>query len=359
MTPPSLRLRILTAIGASGLAILSTEACGATPPTPAPAADASTDTATAADGAVEEPTPEAAVADTSSDVAPDRMSVRRPLLVGTSLRSASAVPREDWLAADADPTNAPGDVDAATLAALARAYAIDGCEEHASIAAFARLTLHLLAVGAPPELVEKAHLASLDEIRHARACFALARRYDGRALGPGPLAMGNLFPASGATLGLAEMAALCAEEGCVGETLGVLLAYDTLSRTTDPLVRRLFEGMAVEETAHVELAWRVVAWCVAHGGDPVRAAVRDAIQRGIAATRASDVRAYGGVDTKAWNAHGRPTCAQAKAVAERGIVEVIEPCVRAMLEGEPRSAEAYGQTSGNRVDALSVRHMGA
>jgi hypothetical protein len=197
MTPTSLRLRILTAIGASGLAILSTEACGATPPQPAPGGDAGADIAVAADGPVEEPRPEAAAADTSSDVAPDRTSVRRPLLVGTSLRSASAVPREDWLSGDLGVENAPSDVDATTLAALARAYAIDGCEEHASIAAFARLTLHLLAVGAPPELVERAHLASLDEIRHARACFALARRYGGRALGPGPLAMGELLPVSG------------------------------------------------------------------------------------------------------------------------------------------------------------------
>jgi hypothetical protein len=339
MTPTSLRLRILTAIGASGLAILSTEACGATPPQPAPGGDAGADTAVAADAPVEEPRPEAAAADTSSDVAPDRTSVRRPLLVGTSLRSASAVLREDWLSGDLGVEKAPLDVDATTLAALARAYATDGCEEHASIAAFARLTLHLLAVGAPPELVEKAHLASLDEIRHARACFALARRYGRRALGPGPLAIRELLPVSGASFGLAEMAALCAEEGCVGETLGVLLAYDTLSRATDPVVERLFGGMAVEEATHVELAWRVVAWCVAQGGDAVRAAVRDAIQRGIAATRATAVRTYRDVDTKAWNAHGRPTCAQARAVAERGILEVIEPCTRAMLDRETRTPE--------------------
>jgi hypothetical protein len=151
----------------------------------------------------EEANPADAAGDSPADVTPDRPpSVRRPLLVGTSLRSASVVAREDWGAGDGTAT-APDGVDAGTLAALAKAYALDGCEEHASIAAFARLTLHLLSVGAPPELIEKAHLASLDEIRHARSCFALARRYGGGALGPSALSIDDLFATGGAFVGVA------------------------------------------------------------------------------------------------------------------------------------------------------------
>ncbi len=343
MSPSSLRLRIFTAIGASGLAILATEACGATPPTPAPEADASLDSghATTPDAA-EEAAPEAAAeagadtaaADTATaDVAPDRISARRPLLVGTSLRSASPVLREDWLGECGEP--APANLDPGTKAALAQAWGRDGCEEHASIAAFARLTLHLLAVGAPPELIERAHTASLDEIRHARGCFALARRYGGVAVGPGPLALTDLFAstASSPAIALADIAALCAEEGCVGETLGVLLASDALSRTRDPFVRTMLSAVLAEEGEHVDLAWRVVSWCIAQGGDPVRAAVDQAFRRGIAATRAIVLRRYDGIDLVAWNEHGRPTCEQARAVAERGIVEVVSPCARAMLQG--------------------------
>jgi hypothetical protein len=330
MSPSSLRLRILTAIGASGLAILASEACGTSSPQPAPALDAGSDTATTSMTDSAGPEPEAS-ADTSTDVAPDRMSVRRPLLVGSRLRSASPVPREDWLAAATEPP--PQDVDPGTLAALAKAYGLDGCEEHASIAAFARLTLHLLAVGAPPELVEKAHLASLDEIRHARTCFTLAHRYGGVAVGPGPLAVDDLFGASpGMPPGLAEIAAVCAEEGCVGETLGVLLAEATLARTTDPVVRATLSAMVTEEAAHVELAWRVVGWCIAQGGEPVRAAVARAIDRGIAATLATEVRRYAGIDLRAWNAHGRATCEQARAVATVGIAQVIEPCASVLLQ---------------------------
>ena len=334
MSPSALRLRILTAIGASGLAILATEACGTSSPQAPGVADASVP-----DGPAEEAQAEASTADsagdTGSDVAPDRMSVRRPLLVGASLRSASPVAREDWLAICDEP--APADVDARTLAALALSYGLDGCEEHASIAAFARLTLHLLAVGAPPELVEKAHVASLDEIRHARSCFALARRYGGAAQGPGPLDVTDLFDAHGKPVGLAEIAALCAEEGCVGEPLGVLLAEDTLARTSDPFVRTMLSAMVAEEAMHVELAWRVVGWCIERGGEPVRAAVALAFRRGIAAMRATKVRRYPDIDTQAWNAHGRATCEQARAVAALGIAQVIEPCARAMLGQESLS----------------------
>ena len=43
MTPSMLRLRVLAAIGASGLAVLSAEACGSSPSTPTEHADASAD----------------------------------------------------------------------------------------------------------------------------------------------------------------------------------------------------------------------------------------------------------------------------------------------------------------------------
>jgi len=339
MTPSTLRLRVLAAIGASGLAVLSAEACGSSSSTPAEHPDASADGGGdgASEGSAVDSSSEASEAglDAATDVAPDRLSVRRPLLAGASLRRASPVPREDWTADCAE--TAPADVDASTLTALAKAYGLDGCEEHASVAAFARLTLHLLSAGAPPELVEMAHRASLDEIRHARTCFALARRYGGAPLGPGPLKLEGLFSGAHALLEatLPDIAALCAEEGCVGETLGVLLASEGLARARDPFVREVLSRMLDEETSHVELAWRVVSWCITQGGEPVRRAVAQAIGRGVAATRATEVRRYDGIDMDAWSAHGRVTCEQARAVAEQGIREVIEPCARVLLAREP------------------------
>src|SRR4051812_39178148 len=59
--------------------------------------------------------------------------------------------------------------------------------EHASVAAFSRFSLQLLAVGAPPSLLQDAHRAALDEITHAELCFSLATSYAGHGIGPGPL----------------------------------------------------------------------------------------------------------------------------------------------------------------------------
>ena len=58
-------------------------------------------------------------------------------------------------------------------AVLAEHWTQEAAFEHASIASFARLTLDLLSVGAPPDLLDAAR-ATLDEIEHARITFALA-----------------------------------------------------------------------------------------------------------------------------------------------------------------------------------------
>jgi hypothetical protein len=66
-----------------------------------------------------------------------------------------------------------------------------GQMEHASIAAFARLQLQLLALGAPPDLVQACNQALIDETAHTRLCFGLASAYAGRGIGPGPLDVSN------------------------------------------------------------------------------------------------------------------------------------------------------------------------
>ncbi len=264
------------------------------------------------------------------------MSIRRPFLVGSSLRLAEAVESDDWQLEERDPLPSAS-LNPATAAALARDWLKDALDEHASIAAFARFTMHLVSVGAPPQLVVASQRAALDEVRHARACFALARRYGGRDVGPGPLPIHDAMDA----VTLSEIAALTTEEGCVGETLGVLLAEEQLAKTTDPCVRSVLARahIVTDEARHAELAWSFVRWAIARGGEPVRRAVAAAIRRSVAGTLAMPVRTYEGVDIDAWRAHGRLTCADARAVVERGVREIIEPCA-AMLLGEPLATPA-------------------
>jgi hypothetical protein len=251
------------------------------------------------------------------------ISIRRPFLVGSSLRAATASHRADWSAA------APSahDVDDVTARWLAAAWVKDGLEEHASIAAFARFTMHLLAVGAPPDLIAASQRASLDEIRHARDCFAMAQRYGGEAVGPSELRVHDTM----GELSLAALAALTAEEGCVGETLGAALAAEQAGRATDAHVAQTLHKIARDEARHAELAWRFVTWAVRRGGAEVAVAVSVAIARAVTATLAIEQKTNDGIDLEAWHAHGRLTCDEARQVARRGIEDVVRPCMRQLL----------------------------
>jgi hypothetical protein len=353
-----LRVRLLAVVGATTLATLGVAACGSDSSTSSSsgtsggssdAADERGDART--DGAGDErgvPPPDASLDTSPSDAAGDErpLSPRRPFLVGASLRSARSQARDDWSAARLrdDDDGAPG-LGAQLAAELAKAWLNDGLEEHASIAAFARFTMMLLSVAAPPELVAASQRASLDEITHARDCFALAHRYGARDTGPGAL---DVHDALGpGPRSLADLAALTAEEGCVGETLGAALAAEQLAVAVDPEVRRILARIVRDEARHAELAWRFIAWAVAEerrgalGAAGVSAAVAAAAAHAIAATRAMEIRPAS-KDLEGWHAHGRLTCAEAREASERTIVDVVLPCFAALDVGRAEPTAGPG-----------------
>jgi hypothetical protein len=147
---------------------------------------------------------------------------------------------------------------------IGEAWLADARAEHASIASFARAALELMAVGAPLALVAECQRAGLDEVRHAELCFALAERYLGRALAPGPL------PAPPARApSLARLAADTFEEGCVGETTATLMAERALAGCVDPRATRALTRILRDERRHAALAWKTVAWAIEAGGREV------------------------------------------------------------------------------------------
>lgn len=194
----------------------------------------------------------------------------RPL----AIRGAHVVPRiresDEWAAGDAPDVTA---LDAVTRDALANWWLLDAQKEHASVPAFARLAWQLCALGAPAELLERTYRAGLQEIRHARRCFALVSAYRGERCGVMP--MPELADASGdpARTTLVALACESVFDGCVIEGVNADAAALALARATDPAVRALLRVIAVDEAAHAELAWAIVEWCVRAGGDEVVAAV--------------------------------------------------------------------------------------
>ncbi len=203
----------------------------------------------------------------------------RPLRVEGHARVASASARSDW--------NGAALPDVALLSAneravLAAKWSKDAASEHASIAAFSRLSLQLLALGAPPELIEAAHLAALDEVRHARDAYALASTYAGEPVGPAPLDMtGTLAHVADVTL--ARLAVETFEDGCVNETYASVDAREKHALYTDGAVHDVLGVVADDEERHAELAWKIVAWAVRTGGDAVKPALAAAVARAAAA----------------------------------------------------------------------------
>lgn len=155
---------------------------------------------------------------------------------------------------------------------LAAEWLEDARAEHASIGTFSLLCLQLLGLGAPARLLGECQNAARDEVAHAKLCFALATAYAGRALGPGPLDISNLDP-SGDFTTLARASFL---DGCIGEGFAAKVARCALVPAADATVRRALAVIAADETRHAELAWSIVAWCLARSPATVKPALEAA-----------------------------------------------------------------------------------
>ncbi|WP_437965528.1 ferritin-like domain-containing protein [Sorangium sp. So ce260] len=245
----------------------------------------------------------------------------RPLLVEGRARTARRVARSDWAFASLTPETAGlrGDVRAALAAHWREIAAV----EHASIASFARFSLELLALGAPPALLAGAQQAAMDEVAHARAAYTLASAYAGAALGPGPLDMTGVAPATSA----AAIVAALVEEACVGETISAAQARALAGLVRDPALAGTYERIAEEEGRHAELGWRALAWLLGGAGDDLRATAASAFDRAVARLSADPEVAPGAVAPE----HGLLSGAMLGALRRQALAEVVEPCRRALL----------------------------
>lgn len=214
------------------------------------------------------------------------------------------------------------DLSPAQRAALAEAWRRDGMSEHASVAAFGRFALELLAVGAPSGLVADAHRAALDEVQHARLCLELASAYAGEAIVPGPFDFGRGL-AVGADL--PAMSTRTFLHVCAGETLATVKAAEQLAVATDPAARTVLAMIVEDGVRHAELGFRTVAWALETGGEPVREALRDAMSRlTIPASTPAEPELH---------AHGQLDDVAVRLAMARALRDVVLPCARALVDG--------------------------
>ena len=135
-----------------------------------------------------------------------------------------------------------------------------GCAryEHASIAAFARVGLQLLSLGAPAELLRATHLAMRDEVQHARLCFGLAAAY-GAGFEAGPL------PIAGSVATGMDLETLLREaifDGALGEGAAARRAHEGARTCEDSVVAEVLSRIAVDEQRHALLAYQTVQWAL-------------------------------------------------------------------------------------------------
>jgi hypothetical protein len=201
---------------------------------------------------------------------------------GRQLRRFGRVQLPDLRPGDAWTHDAtPLEVDPFVRDALAAQWRENARTEHASVAAFARLALDLVALGAPPDLVATAHRDALDEIRHAELCLSLAAAIDGKHESPAPFPQaqrsGGLPPTR--VLALAKLAVDSLVDGALHEGVSARVIARLTDRATVPRIRDMLRTLAADEGRHSANGWRVVEWCIREGGRPVVHAVEGAVGR--------------------------------------------------------------------------------
>ena len=232
---------------------------------------------------------------------------------------AAVEPRTDWCS---PLETGAGGLSLEQRQILAAMWSRKGQEEHGSVAAFAKLVLELMGLGAPPELLSAVQVAMGEEIRHAKLCFSLASRYGAAPVGPADFPLPTSL---GLHRDLRSLTLATVTEGCIGETLAAMLAGEAAQKAEDPAVRRTLILIQKEEERHAALAWRILAWAVEQGDADLRAEVADLFAQATLSPRPERradpvLTAHGLLDSDTENTR----CAQ-------GMREVILPCAAALL----------------------------
>ena len=137
-------------------------------------------------------------------------------------------------------------------------------DEHASVAAFHRFSLQLMALGAPPELLLETQRAAADEVLHARLSFGLASAFAGSPMSAGPIDTAGALETD-----LAAILRAHVQEACINETVACVQAAAARDEATDPAVRAVLERIVEDETRHAALAWKTLRWLLSLDGNLV------------------------------------------------------------------------------------------
>lgn len=145
----------------------------------------------------------------------------------------------------------------ATRSRLASVWRAATLSEHRSVGVFAQLTLDLLAVGAPAEVLSVACRATLDEVRHAELFARLTALYSGQQESPPP----GIAPLpEDPNVSIRDQVAREMLFLSVGsETYSAVLLAALHGRAKDPVVRDVLGVVLADEIFHARLGWSYLA----------------------------------------------------------------------------------------------------
>lgn len=255
-------------------------------------------------------------------------AIGRPFLVAGDERLAEPARRDDWCSGvRMEACEAPEHL----RERLARHWTRVGLMEHASVAAFARFALQLLALGAPPELLLDTQRALGDETEHARICFALASTHAGHPVGPGPLRLDGALEDG---VDLESVLRLVFREGCIGETVAAVEASEAAEHAESETLQRLLRRIADDEQRHAALAWRFARWALEASDGALAHVVTGELHTALHTAAESFEE-----ESSALLRFGMIGEARRAEIRRRVLSEVVAPCARA-ITGERDSAPA-------------------
>lgn len=222
---------------------------------------------------------------------------------------------------------------------LGEAWLMAARMEQASVPAFARLSLKLVALGAPSELVERCHLAALDEIDHARRCYSVARAFSGLPWTAGALPALLPDPAAPPSFdridSLARLAAASLQDGALAEGTAARVAEVASQTAVLPVLHETLACIARDEQTHAELGWDILAWCLETGGRKVRSAIEQTLDT-ISEQRSPAMPPLPGISEAQLAAHGILSQSQLGQIAQETLRETQQRV--SILLGESAAA---------------------
>jgi len=244
--------------------------------------------------------------------------------------------------------------------ALAQHWAQLALMEHASVAAFARFMLELMALGAPAHLLEATQRALGDELEHARLCFELASRYAGQSLSPAALSLTGALTSEPSPT---DIVCCAFREACIGETVAVAEAEAALALARDPAVVVALTRIAADEARHAELGYRFVGWALERLAAPERARLIEQLSE-LLETELSELAAIEAQSPvsvpRELNDHGMLSSAQRLRARRQALIEVVLPCASALgIRRLVRDRQGAWSSQTSWVPEASVGSLGA